>query len=846
MTSDPDKTAQFEDLAPTPRPRRNEDQFAPGTMIAGRYRIASILGSGGMGEVYRADDTRLDQPVALKFLPARLARDPILRARLSDEVRLGRQIAHPNVCRIYDIVDFEHAQFVAMEYVDGEDLSRLLKRIGRLAHDKAVDIARGIAAGLAAAHAKGILHRDLKPANVMIDSRGEARIMDFGLALAAGEDDGTISGTPAYMAPEHLAGEPATVQSDLYALGLVFYELFTGKRAHSARTMPERMRTATSEITTPSSVIRDIDPAVERIILRCLSSDPAQRPRNAREVIESLPGGDPLAAALAAGETPSPRIVAAAGAEGSLTPAAAWTMLGAIALLLAISIGWRARHALTNYMGAQRSPEVLWERADELLRAFGIPANEPVMRQAYTVNAYVEWLAGGSDPRRWETLRNGPNPYRYRVERGQSLPLSQRTRRGTNAPGWSTIEVDTQGRLASLLAAPEGEWQGRPLDWQPLLAASGIDPASLRAVAPAKVPVAPFDARAAWTGTYPKDRTPVRIEAAAWRGTPTFFTVTGAWDSASGAARGREFANEQFNAYQSLLPVVVWLAGGLLAWRNFRSRRGDRRGATIVALTMFVLSVAESFFFAAGRGGIAAAVAHPEELIAHAASSGLFLFMVYLAVEPYARRRWPEQLIASTRLLSGRTRDPLVGRHVLIGLLGGAGHLALAMSGTVAGRIFGRDTGWSSSGDRVPGNLWDVLGTLSNGANGGLASGGLFMIVLVLFTILLRKKALAVTGLFIVAATFFMLAVGHRPEVIPSFLGIAALLTFVTVRYGALAVVVTQGTFLALFHEPLLAGGGWATAISPISLVAVTALAIWAFFVSLGGQSPFSAALLDD
>src|SRR6185436_5513260 len=121
-------------------------RFTPGAIVGDRYRIVAPLGRGGMGEVYRADDTKLGQAVALKFLPARLARDPMLLERLHDEVRLGRQIAHPNVCRIYDIIDWEDAHFVAMEYVDGEDLSRLLRRIGRLAHDKAVDIARGVAA----------------------------------------------------------------------------------------------------------------------------------------------------------------------------------------------------------------------------------------------------------------------------------------------------------------------------------------------------------------------------------------------------------------------------------------------------------------------------------------------------------------------------------------------------------------------------------------------------------------------------------------------------------------------------------------------------------------------------
>ena len=185
MSSDSDETFVHDGDSPeTPRTDPATGQFPFGTLIANRYRISGLLGIGGMGEVYRAEDTKLDQPVALKFLPARFARDRTLLMRLHDEVRHGRQIAHPNVCRIYDIGESGNAHFVAMEYVDGEDLSRLLRRIGRLAHDKAVDIARGVAAGLMGAHARGILHRDLKPANVMIDARGDARIMDFGLAAS--------------------------------------------------------------------------------------------------------------------------------------------------------------------------------------------------------------------------------------------------------------------------------------------------------------------------------------------------------------------------------------------------------------------------------------------------------------------------------------------------------------------------------------------------------------------------------------------------------------------------------------------------------------------------------------
>ena len=144
-------------------------RFTPGTLVAGRYRIVSPLGKGGMGEVYRADDIRLGQPVALKFLPAALAADSSRLERLVDEVRIGRQISHPNVCRLYDIGEAAGHHFLVMEYVDGEDLASLLRRIGRLPGDKALEIARGLCAGLAAAHENGIIHRDLKPDN---DSTG--------------------------------------------------------------------------------------------------------------------------------------------------------------------------------------------------------------------------------------------------------------------------------------------------------------------------------------------------------------------------------------------------------------------------------------------------------------------------------------------------------------------------------------------------------------------------------------------------------------------------------------------------------------------------------------------------
>src|SRR6476619_2506199 len=175
-------------------------RFAPGAIVAGRYRLVALLGRGGMGEVYRADDLTLDQPVALKFLPEGVGTDPDKLAQFHNELRTARQVSHKNVVRLYDLGETGGRRFLTMEYVDGEDLASLLRRIGRIPQDKAIELARQLCAGVAAAHERGVLHRDLKPANVMIDGDGDIRITDFGIATAGGDSDTAAVGTPQYMA----------------------------------------------------------------------------------------------------------------------------------------------------------------------------------------------------------------------------------------------------------------------------------------------------------------------------------------------------------------------------------------------------------------------------------------------------------------------------------------------------------------------------------------------------------------------------------------------------------------------------------------------------------------------
>src|SRR6185436_5945033 len=219
---------------------------------------------------------------------------------------------------------------------------------------------------------RGVLHRDLKPANVMIDGEGHVRITDFGLAAVAGTVEDIRTGTPAYMAPEQLAGREVSERSDIYSLGLVLFELFTGKRVFEASSLQDLLRLHESDsVATPSSLIRDLDPAVERAILRCLERDPARRPPSALAVSAALPGGDQLAAALAAGETPSPEMVAAAGEQSALRPGIGLALVAFTLLMLGVLTPISLRIATMSAIPLPRSSDSLTDHAKDLLQQLG-------------------------------------------------------------------------------------------------------------------------------------------------------------------------------------------------------------------------------------------------------------------------------------------------------------------------------------------------------------------------------------------------------------------------------------------------------------------------------------------
>jgi tetratricopeptide (TPR) repeat protein len=267
--------------------------FPPGSVLAGRFRIDSILGIGGMGVVYRATDLTLGVPVALKLLRPELAQREGVFERFRQELLLARQVSSPRVVRIHDLATHEGRWLISMDYIDGESLDHRLDRAGPLAVDDALRLARQVAEGLAAAHAKGVVHRDLKPANILLDARGDAYIGDFGVARSLATSGqtraGTVVGTPDYLSPEQARGETADARSDLYALGLMLYEMLVGEPAFAGGTMAEVLAQRVLQAPPPVTRARPDLPAwVARLVDRLLRPQPAHRFQSADEVIAAI------------------------------------------------------------------------------------------------------------------------------------------------------------------------------------------------------------------------------------------------------------------------------------------------------------------------------------------------------------------------------------------------------------------------------------------------------------------------------------------------------------------------------------------------------------------------------
>ena len=830
-------------------------RFLPGTILGDRFRIVALLGRGGMGEVFRADDLKLGQAVALKFLPAEMSKDQQRLERLYNEVRVARQIAHPNVCRVYDIGEVDGQHFISMEYIQGEDLSTLLRRIGGLPETKAIQVARQIAAGVAAAHEKGVLHRDLKPSNIMLDERGLARITDFGLAAVHSEIGraNIAEGTPAYMAPEQLTGKEVSARSDIYSLGLVLFEIFTGTRAFDGDSTAEVMRQrATSTPSLPS----EINPAIERVILHCLETEPNKRPSSAIAVAAALPGGDPLAAALAAGETPSPELLAAAQTEIGLPPNYA------LICVLAVVLGIIAVAAASDWGGfgalyrLPRSPEQLMAKAREIASRVGYK-EQPYAAYGFEDSPDFDNYIREHDksPTRWNRLSKGHPTGVYFWYRESPRPLIPTQlfsdgRVSESDPPFTTtnmisVRLQPDGVLGGFEAMPPQiaeEAPPRPVDWRPLLDFAGIDPSKLQPAKSSWTPLAWGDQRAAWTGRSPEqpDLT-MRLEGAGFEGKPIFFRTIFPWTKPTRDTESTLTTQERIGAGVILSVVaILFVVAGLLARRNFRLGRGDRRGAFRFALALAALRFASSML-AANH------VFAPKELviIVSALSTSILTsalgWLLYIGIEPYVRRRWPKTLVSWNRLLLGQFRDPLVGRDVLIGITAATVLIALSQAAAVMAHAHAPARTAFLAGFRQ--GIGAVFGVLTSSF---ISAVGIYVLMFVLRMITRRDWIAAAVFVILNSLPVIFLVPDNRLLVAAVALIANSAAMILLFRFGIVVLLAWNFAALMLSNAPMtLHLSAWYADNTLFCMGVLVAAALYAFRISLGGRPLFSEALLE-
>jgi serine/threonine-protein kinase len=825
----------------TSGPSVEEGRFPAGTVLAGRYRVLGLIGQGGMGEVYRAYDIILNQPVALKFLRRSNLSEAAL-ARFRNEVRIARQVSHPNVCRVYDIGFIEGFHFLSMEYLDGEDLASLIRRIGRLPQDKAIEFSRKICAGLSAAHERGVLHRDLKPANIMIDGRGQVRITDFGLAALAQEVPlGDIrSGTPAYMSPEQKAGREVTIRSDIYSLGLTLHEMFTGKRRSETQS-------------TPSEIVKDLDPAVERVILRCLEEDPKRRPSTALSVAMGLPGGNPIAAALAAGETPSPEMVAASGEKEGLSARAAVLCFGlVVALMIAFSAIFTVTESfLLSRAPLQIPPDALAFRAQETLKQLGYV--DAPRRTAYGFaccdwdyvrsvkqrnSAYLSQVLASHQP---AVIRFWYRQHRDEIWPDQGAGVTSYDSPANVEPGMIRLALDAKARLIALEVRPwaseaAGQVQTAPMkapDPGVLFAAAGLDPSRFSVVEPRQIPPMSNDTRMAWTGTYSEGRTErIRLEAAFWQGRPVYFTTIGDW-TGQGGLQPRSHGSPVVTAIAAVLLIVLLGGSALVAWRNLRLGRGDRRGAARIVGATFVIQLA-TWTLRASHVGSYWELGMLIQALSSACFFAAFIWSLYMAVEPYVRRHWPDALISWTRLLAGQIRNPLVASHILIGIAVTLAILALPMAQTVFRR------GVTLPVDVRPLNsATDSVADLIEFALDALFLAIGFILVIVLLRLLVRRQWIA----DLLAALLFATLVPQQETnptdeaIARAFLAIFGYAMLWTLRRaGLLSVFVAIAAPFIFTSQPFGRWGTWYANRNLLAQALVLGTAAWALWVILSAR----------
>jgi serine/threonine-protein kinase len=826
-------------------------QLTPGQVIGGRYRIIGEIGRGGMGAVLRAHDLVIDQPVALKLL---VDSSPTRLAQLINETRLALRVTHTNVCRVYDVGEVDGEPFISMEWVDGEDLHSLLRRIGRLSGEKVLEIARQLCAGLAAAHARGVLHRDLKPSNVLIDSSGQVKISDFGIAVTSDQAFAEVTpcGTPAYMAPELLAGGEASEQSDLYALGALLYELVTGKLPF-ADWRKQSGDSNTGELTPelPSALVSDLDPSLERMVLSCLERNPEHRPVSALAVAAALPGADPLRLALDAGITPSPEQVADTGSEPRLSPLAkVFCLTGSLLLLVAVMLLADRANGFAK-TDLEMAPAALAHRAGEILDRLGYQATAADRAYGFLQDLHAAELG----------LIERSVLFWYRQHDQQMLPVDvtgflygDASVSPDDPPlieeGQVRMLLDSEGRLVMLEVIPE-RWREQQeataaTNWSEILELAGLDLTALAETEPQLLPPVFADTVAAWEGEAPgSPGAAIRIDAAALDGRPVYFDLYLNGEIEPGPDDELPEVIQRFDFLANiddLVFVLLALVAVPLARRNLVTGRGDPRGARRLAIVVAAVLVLATTLQAHHVPELSAEITVSSAALAAALFHGGLVWLCYLALEPYVRRLWPHSLIAWRRLLDGRWRDPLVHQSLLLGALFGSLWTVMSMLDEIAPALLDNslppypvDSVQLATAMSFRATIANLLSLVAESTYEGLFS----LLLLMVLRLVLRRPWPAVTLYLALTGTVATLYASHLGTAwLTIGLGVAFTGAYALIRFGLLTLIAGLLVNAVLLSFPVTTDlNAWYAGAGLFAMAVVAALAAVGFWRTMAGQA---------
>ncbi len=831
-------------------PSSQPPAFPPGTLLAERYRIVMFLGRGGMGEVYRADDLELGHSVALKFLLNEPGQRPLGLEKFRKEVTLAREISHRNVCRVFDIGQVDEIPFLSMEYIDGETLGALLGRINRFPRESAIETALQLSSGLAAVHDQGVLHLDLKPSNVMIDGRGRIRLTDFGIAEFKDNSENRLSnlGTPLYMAPEHLDQGKASIQSDIYSLGIVLFKIYTGRLPYDITSkedittlpLPRLLELKNLPPQQLSSIVPDIDISVEQVIMQCLEIDPARRPPSAHHVAAEIGHTRPLKDRLRHGDTPSPTFVASLPPLKHIKPKLAYTVFAGIILSLLLNAILSTSTQRYAHESDLKKPAIMEERALALSKyLFGNSTQSTEVRDSqylYTTGSGPSSDTKSSSSSRFQFVSRTTPSDSYDPQEDEITKLY--------APGSSIIILDTEKKLIEACRLPlPGEaishsnqnsnepWKG---DIPDLFLGWNLNLSEKAKIEAQLTPLPPNDP----LKNMETNRSTLRDSTRLSRGeTVDVARINGQLQhlriSSEGQERPLSSIQEQKPWQYGFLQFLALIGACHIGWSNLRKRKSDRSGAFRLAFFIFCLGTLARILGAHHSSDILAEFRIVWEIIQSQIFHAFFIWILYIALEPLARRAWPEALISWNRLLSNRQSDPLVATDALVGTLTGC------IGGVMCLGSFAIHS-WIT---KTPVDATLIELSILNGTQETVAhllltlesavEKGLMLLFLLLTGRLLLKHSLPAVGFFVVIA----LSVIGFSEWWPHWIyavPFVIMLALVTMKFGLVALITARlVTFLAV-EFPFCLTQDWRASLSGYSALLILGFAAICLFRSIG------------